>query len=259
MQAAIAFALFDAVVLKGALAGWVLRDVDRIPAFFPLSPAWRLVLFGLGTIQYARHPEGLVESGKRRAHAPGRADRGPIPGRRPRRRSARRCRGARAGRGAGGMTATATTTAVLDAQGITRSFSGIVALDTVSLRVDPGERVGLIGPNGAGKTTFFNCLLGVLRPGPGHGARSTATTSAGSPSTRGPAGASAARSSGSSCSRSRPSATTCWSPSGPAAAPAVCGRTCSASAGPGPTRSTHATRCSSCSGWAPWPTSRSST
>jgi branched-chain amino acid transport system ATP-binding protein len=51
---------------------------------------------------------------------------------------------------------------VLEACEVTRSFSGIVALDHVSLRVEEGERVGLIGPNGAGKTTFFNCLLGVL-------------------------------------------------------------------------------------------------
>jgi branched-subunit amino acid ABC-type transport system permease component len=68
VQAAIAFALFDAVILKGALVGWVVRDGDNIPAFFPLSPSWRLVLFGLGAIQFARHPEGLVENGKRRAH-----------------------------------------------------------------------------------------------------------------------------------------------------------------------------------------------
>ena len=54
--------------------------------------------------------------------------------------------------------------AVLRATGIRKSFSGIVALDDVSLEVAAGERVGLIGPNGAGKTTFFNCVLGQLRP-----------------------------------------------------------------------------------------------
>jgi branched-subunit amino acid ABC-type transport system permease component len=67
-QAAIAFALFDAVVLKGALFEWLLRDPDRVPSFLPLSPAWRFILFGLGAIQFARHPEGMVEFGKRRAH-----------------------------------------------------------------------------------------------------------------------------------------------------------------------------------------------
>lgn len=53
---------------------------------------------------------------------------------------------------------------LLDARGITKRFSGITALDGVSLDVNAGESVGLIGPNGAGKTTFFNCLLGLLRP-----------------------------------------------------------------------------------------------
>jgi branched-chain amino acid transport system ATP-binding protein len=54
-------------------------------------------------------------------------------------------------------------TSLLDARGVTKRFSGIVALDHVDIAVDAGERVGLIGPNGAGKTTLFNCLLGVLR------------------------------------------------------------------------------------------------
>ena len=54
-------------------------------------------------------------------------------------------------------------TPVLDATGVRKTFSGIVALDDLDLSVEEGERVGLIGPNGAGKTTFFNCVLGGLR------------------------------------------------------------------------------------------------
>ena len=53
---------------------------------------------------------------------------------------------------------------LLVATGVTKVFSGITALDNVSLDVNAHEIVGLIGPNGAGKTTFFNCLLGILRP-----------------------------------------------------------------------------------------------
>jgi branched-chain amino acid transport system ATP-binding protein len=56
---------------------------------------------------------------------------------------------------------------LLDANDITKRFSGITALDAVNLEVHEHEIVGLIGPNGAGKTTFFNCLLGMLRPDDG--------------------------------------------------------------------------------------------
>jgi ABC-2 type transport system ATP-binding protein len=38
------------------------------------------------------------------------------------------------------------------------------ALLDLTLRIEPGETVGLVGPNGAGKTTFLGCLLGLLRP-----------------------------------------------------------------------------------------------
>ncbi len=53
-------------------------------------------------------------------------------------------------------------TTLLSTRGIRKNFAGIVALESVDIDVEPGERVGLIGPNGAGKTTFFNCILGVI-------------------------------------------------------------------------------------------------
>jgi branched-chain amino acid transport system permease protein len=68
-QAGAAFALFDAVILRGSLFAWILRSPERVPGIFPISPKWRFVLFALTSIQFARHPEGMLEYGKRRATA----------------------------------------------------------------------------------------------------------------------------------------------------------------------------------------------
>ena len=56
---------------------------------------------------------------------------------------------------------------LLSVKGVTRRFGGIVAVDNVSLDVDPGQIVGLIGPNGAGKTTLFNVITRLYRPDSG--------------------------------------------------------------------------------------------
>jgi len=50
---------------------------------------------------------------------------------------------------------------------VSKSFRGLQALSEVSLRVEPGEIVGLIGPNGAGKTTLFNAVSGFMVPDQG--------------------------------------------------------------------------------------------
>ena len=55
----------------------------------------------------------------------------------------------------------------LVATGITKRFGGLVAVDDLSITIEPGHVVALIGPNGAGKTTFFNCLTGVYEPDAG--------------------------------------------------------------------------------------------
>lgn len=52
----------------------------------------------------------------------------------------------------------------LSISGLTRRFGSVVANDDISLRVRPGEVVGLLGHNGAGKTTLVSQLVGLLRP-----------------------------------------------------------------------------------------------
>jgi zinc/manganese transport system ATP-binding protein len=60
-----------------------------------------------------------------------------------------------------------TPDAVLDVRGLSVRLGGRTILDTIDLRVAPGEFVGLIGSNGAGKTTFLRVALGLLRPSAG--------------------------------------------------------------------------------------------
>lgn len=53
---------------------------------------------------------------------------------------------------------------LLEIDHVRKEFGGNVALHDISLRIQPGEIVGLIGANGSGKTTLFNCISKVFEP-----------------------------------------------------------------------------------------------
>ncbi|MGA3398671.1 MAG: ABC transporter ATP-binding protein [Acetobacteraceae bacterium] len=54
--------------------------------------------------------------------------------------------------------------ALLELADLTRRFGGLVAVDSVTMQVEPGEVRAVIGPNGAGKSTLFHLVTGVLKP-----------------------------------------------------------------------------------------------
>jgi len=57
---------------------------------------------------------------------------------------------------------------MLEVDGVTMRFGGIVANEAVSFSVREGEIFAIIGPNGAGKTTLFNAITGIYQPTEGH-------------------------------------------------------------------------------------------
>ncbi len=53
--------------------------------------------------------------------------------------------------------------ALLELDGLTKRYGGLVAVNQVSMRVEAGEVRAVIGPNGAGKTSLFHLITGVVR------------------------------------------------------------------------------------------------
>jgi ABC-2 type transport system ATP-binding protein len=57
-----------------------------------------------------------------------------------------------------------TDTYALQAQGLTKRYGDLVAVDDLTLQIKKGEIFGFLGPNGAGKTTAINMMVGLLSP-----------------------------------------------------------------------------------------------
>jgi ABC-2 type transport system ATP-binding protein len=52
----------------------------------------------------------------------------------------------------------------IETRELVKVYDAVRAVDGLSMRIEPGEVVGLVGPNGAGKTTTLRCLAGILPP-----------------------------------------------------------------------------------------------
>jgi simple sugar transport system ATP-binding protein len=60
-----------------------------------------------------------------------------------------------------------TTTPLLRIEHLRKEFGAVVALEDLTLEVDPGEIVAVVGDNGAGKSTVVKCLAGIYPPSAG--------------------------------------------------------------------------------------------
>jgi ABC-2 type transport system ATP-binding protein len=53
---------------------------------------------------------------------------------------------------------------VIELAGLTKAYGARVAVDDLTVTVEPGRVTGFLGPNGSGKTTTMRCILGLARP-----------------------------------------------------------------------------------------------
>lgn len=56
---------------------------------------------------------------------------------------------------------------MLELVDVTKNFGEVKAVDSVNLKINAGEMLGLVGPNGSGKSTLLRIMLGVARPSSG--------------------------------------------------------------------------------------------
>jgi ABC-2 type transport system ATP-binding protein len=56
---------------------------------------------------------------------------------------------------------------IVELEGISKSYDKKVAVENLSLRIEPGTMFGLLGPNGSGKTSSIRMMIGITRPDAG--------------------------------------------------------------------------------------------
>jgi ABC-2 type transport system ATP-binding protein len=55
-------------------------------------------------------------------------------------------------------------TRVIELVGLTKAYRRRIAVDDLTVTIEPGRVTGFLGPNGSGKTTTMRCVLGLTRP-----------------------------------------------------------------------------------------------
>lgn len=73
---------------------------------------------------------------------------------------------------------------MLEARGLTKRYGDVVALDGLSMRVEPGQVTALLGSNGAGKSTTIALFLGLVSPTAGEALVDGASVAADTPAAR---------------------------------------------------------------------------
>ncbi len=53
---------------------------------------------------------------------------------------------------------------MIELDGLRKVYGDRVAVDDLTVTVEPGRVTGFLGPNGSGKTTTMRCVLGLTRP-----------------------------------------------------------------------------------------------
>ena len=144
----------------GSIPGVVLGAVILVvvPEVLREYAQYRFTIFGLGlTLMMLVRPEGLWPVRMRPAAAPAtvpdsEVGEAPLPA---------GASGGAPGRDPGRARRRPSGDGFLTIDGVSKSFGGLRAVNSVSFAVGRGQLVAVIGPNGAGKTTLFNLITGV--------------------------------------------------------------------------------------------------